>query len=155
MENLYELVFDLLGKDESHELFKSLPAGLEDQSVICFENEQSRQYLYPDLGLVLLSMRAHDCFVSASLHLTDSTTEFGNLTRYQGWLPKGIKPADGPDEVEARMAQRPIGQELGPAQPGETLTLWTYYRSGKSLLGFGFGENKLRQVSLTRFAAEK
>lgn len=53
------------------------------------------------------------------------------------------------------MVQRPIDQELGPAHPGEKSTLWTYYRSGEVVLGFGFDENKLQLVSLTRFPAEK
>lgn len=155
MENLYELVYDLLGKDESHELFRLLPTKLEDPSIINLENEHSRQYLYPKLGILLALMTGCDCFVSAALHLTDSTTEFGNLSRYQGKLPNRINPSDGPDEVEAKMGQQPIDTENCPAYFGETATLWNYYRLSEVFWGFGFSENKLRLVTLTRFPSSK
>jgi len=155
MENLYELVSDLLGKDESHEGFRLLPTSFDDQSVINFEDEHTRQIAYPNLGIVLVCMRAQDCFVCAVLHLTNTTIECGNMSKFQGSLPNGINPSDGPEEVEAKMGQQPIGTELSPAHSGETPTLWNYYRLGEVIVGFGFDENILRLVSLTRFPAEK
>jgi len=149
MNNLYELVYDLMGKDESNKQFQLLSSIVEETPNIYLDHKHSREYFYSKSGIALSFMKAMNCFAFAFFHIATNMVKSGNVTMYRGNLPNEITVTDGPVEIEEKMSQKPISSELGAAHPGDKPTLWIKYRSGEVIVGFAFTDSVLELVSLT------
>ena len=145
MENLFDRVFEFLGKPNAESAFDQFMQKLQEAPELLHESKYRREYLLKKSGTLISFSKTHGCFASAFFHSRGGIAEqSAERQPYVGKLIAGITFGDSRDEVERKLGTKPVSSNwIQGRTPEDPKNLYEIYELQPFQLRFVFRRGQL------------